>query len=247
MLQNLTEIKIMKKYINFFGAILIASTFAACGSAGVKTESTDAKNVENAAYDKVYQVATEGSLLDWEGYKPTGKHHGTIGLSSGELMMKNGNLVGGEFVIDMNSIIDLDLEDAEYNAKLVGHLKSADFFEVETYPTAKFVITAVNPVDAAQIELEKAKGEVVPTHTITGNLTLKATTKSITFNAMVNVNDDKFEARTNQFFIDRSEWAVKYGSRKFFSDLQDKFINDEMGIGIKLVATPKAGETADVK
>jgi len=237
----------MKKYINFFGAILIASAFAACGSAGVKTESTDAKNVENAAYDKVYQVATEGSLLDWEGYKPTGKHHGTIGLSSGELMMKNGNLVGGEFVIDMNSIIDLDLEDAEYNAKLVGHLKSADFFEVETYPTAKFVITAVNPVDAAQIELEKAKGEVVPTHTITGNLTLKATTKSITFNAMVNVTDDKFEARTNQFFIDRSEWAVKYGSRKFFSDLQDKFINDEMGIGIKLVATPKAGETADVK
>jgi len=247
MLQNLTEIKIMKKYINFFGAILIASTFAACGSGGVKTESTDAKNVENAAYDKVYQVATEGSLLDWEGYKPTGKHHGTIGLSSGELMMKNGNLVGGEFVVDMNSIIDLDLEDAEYNAKLVGHLKSADFFEVETYPTAKFVITAVNPVDAAQIELEKAKGEVVPTHTITGNLTLKATTKSITFNAMVNVNDDKFEARTNQFFIDRSEWAVKYGSRKFFSDLQDKFINDEMGIGIKLVATPKAGKTAEVK
>ena len=237
----------MKKYINFFGAILIASAFAACGSAGVKTESTDAKNVENAAYDKVYQVATEGSLLDWEGYKPTGKHHGTIGLSSGELMMKNGNLVGGEFVVDMNSIIDLDLEDAEYNAKLVGHLKSADFFEVETYPTAKFVITAVNPVDAAQIELEKAKGEVVPTHTITGNLTLKATTKSITFNAMVNLTDDKFEARTNQFFIDRSEWAVKYGSRKFFSDLQDKFINDEMGIGIKLVATPKTGETAEGK
>ncbi len=237
----------MKKYINFFGAILIASTFAACGSAGVKTESTDAKNVENAAYDKVYQVATDGSLLDWEGFKPTGKHHGTIGLSSGQLMVKNGNLVGGEFVIDMNSIVDLDLEDAGYNAKLIGHLKSADFFHVDSFPTAKFVITEVKPVDTTQINLEKTKGEVVPTHTITGNLTIKGTTKSITFNAMVNAGGDNFEARTNQFFIDRSEWAVKYGSRKFFDDLKDKFINDEIGIGIKLVATPKSSETAEVK
>jgi polyisoprenoid-binding protein YceI len=229
----------MIKYINFFGAILIASTFAACGSGGVKTESTDAKNVENAAYDKVYQVAVGGSLIDWEGYKPTGKHHGTINISSGELMVKDGNLVGGEFVIDMNSIVNLDLEDAESNTKLVGHLKSADFFEVETYPTAKFVITEVKVADSTQINLEKTKGKIVPTHTITGNLTLKATTKSISFNAMVNANEDNFEARTNQFFIDRSEWSVKYGSRKFFDNLKDKFINDEMGIGIKLVATPK--------
>jgi hypothetical protein len=64
---------------------------------------------------------------------------------------------------------------------------------------------------------------------------------------MVSATDDKFEARTNQFFIDRSEWAVKYGSRKFFDDLKDKFINDEMGIGIKLVATPKSSEIAEAK
>lgn len=226
----------MKKNIIFFGAILIALTFAACGSGGVKTESTDAKNVENAEYDKVYQVAVDGSLIDWEGYKPTGKHHGTINISSGELMVKDGNLVGGEFVIDMKSIVNIDLEDAEYNAKLVGHLKSADFFEVETYPTAKFVISEVKAADSIQINLEKAKGKVVPTHTITGNLTIKSITKSISFNSMVSVNGDNFEARTNQFFIDRNEWAVKYGSRKFFDDLKDKFINDEMGIGIKLVA-----------
>ena len=234
----------MKKYIIFFGAIIIASTFAACGSGGVKTESTDAKNVENAEYDKVYQVAADGSQIDWEGYKPTGKHHGTINISSGKLMSKEGNLVGGEFVIDMKSIVNIDLEDAEYNAKLVGHLKSADFFEVETYPTAKFVITEIKVADSTQINLEKAKRKVVPTHTITGNLTLKAITKSISFNSMVSVDGDNFEAQTNQFFIDRSEWAVKYGSRKFFDDLKDKFINDEMGIGIKLVAKISTTETA---
>jgi len=237
----------MKKYIVFFAASIIATTFAACGSGGSKTESTDAKNVENAEYDKIYQVAVDGSLLDWEGYKPTGKHHGTIKISSGELMVKDGNLVGGEFVIDMNSIVNIDLEDAEYNAKLVGHLKSADFFDVPTYPTAKFVITEVKAADSTQINLEKAKGKIVPTHTITGNLTLKATTKSITFNAMVSANGDNFEAQTNQFFIDRSEWAVKYGSRKFFNDLKDKFINDEMGIGIKLLAKASASETAEAK
>ena len=84
----------------------------------------------------------------------------------------------------------------------------------------------------------------MPTHTITGNLTLKAITKSISFNSMVSVDGDNFEAQTNQFFIDRSEWAVKYGSRKFFDDLKDKFINDEMGIGIKLVAKISTNETA---
>jgi len=235
----------MKKYIIFFAASIIASAFAACGSGGVKTESTDAKNVESAEYDKVYQVAVDGSLMDWEGYKPTGKHHGTITISSGELMVKDGNLVGGEFVIDMNSITNLDLEDAEYNAKLVGHLKSADFFDVATYPIAKFVITEVKAADSTQINLEKAKGKIVPTHSITGNLTLKETTKSISFNAMVSANGDNFEALTNQFFIDRSEWAVKYGSRKFFNDLKDKFINDEMGIGIKLLAKVSTSETVE--
>jgi len=233
----------MKKNVFFFTAIIIASTFAACGPGGVKTESTDAKNVENAEYDKVYQVAAEGSRIDWEGYKPTGKHQGTINIISGKLMLKEGNLLGGEFLIDMNSITNIDIEDAAYNAKLVGHLKSADFFEVETYPTAKFVITEVKTADSTQINLEKAKGKVVPTHTITGNLTLKSTTKSISFNSKVSANGDNFEAQTNQFFIDRSEWAVKYGSRKFFNDLKDKFINDEMGIVIKLVAKVSASET----
>ena len=44
------------------------------------------------------------------------------------------------FIIDMSTITNTDLEDAEYNAKLVNHLKSDDFFGVEKFPTAKLEI-----------------------------------------------------------------------------------------------------------
>jgi polyisoprenoid-binding protein YceI len=110
---------------------------------------------------------------------------------------------------------------------------------VATYPTATFVNTEAKPIDSAQIAQGKTKGEIVPTYTITGNFTLKGTTKSITFNAMINIAADKIEAKTNQFYIDRSEWNVRYGSRKFFDNLKDKFINDEIGIAISLVASQK--------
>lgn len=232
----------MKKFIQFFLVIVLMTSFLACNSGGVKTASSEAKDAGQVDFDQAYNVNAETSIIEWEGYKPTGQHHGTIKLSSGELKVKDGNLVGGEFVIDMNSIVDLDLEDPEYNAKLVGHLKSADFFEVETYPTAKFVITSVQAVDTVLSKNEK--GDFIPTHSITGNLTLKANTKSITFNAMLKLDGDRFEAKTNQFFIDRAEWNVRYGSRKFFDDLKDNFINDEMGIAILLNASSAMTETA---
>jgi len=231
----------MKRHINILSTIFIGSILAACSSGGVKTgtSSTDAKNVKVASYDKVFQVISGSSIIGWEGSKPARKHHGAINLISGELGLKEGKIVGGEFVIDMNSIKDLDLEDTIYNAKLTRHLKSADFFEVATYPTAKFIITDVKPVNLEQIAWEETTGEIVPTHTITGNLTIKGTTKSITFNALINFAEDKIEAKTNQFFIDRSEWNVRYGSRKFFDNLKDKFINDEIGITINLVTSQR--------
>jgi polyisoprenoid-binding protein YceI len=43
----------------------------------------------------------------------------------------------------MNSIVDTDIADAGMNGKLVGHLKSDDFFSVVAFPTAELVITKV--------------------------------------------------------------------------------------------------------
>jgi len=224
----------------FFAAII--ASFAACTSSGEKTEATTAKSIEETSYNETYTVNAKDSKLEWQGWKPTGTHDGAVNIASGNLLVNNQQLVGGSFTIDMTSIVVLDIEDPEYNAKLKGHLTSADFFEVETYSTASFEITGVKAIDGNSIDENKEKGDVIPNHSITGNLTMKGITKSITFNAMVDITSSKITASTNQFYINRTDWNVQYGSKKFFSDLKDKFINDEMGISIKLRAIPASRE-----
>jgi polyisoprenoid-binding protein YceI len=232
--------KILGKLI----ALSIVVAFAACASGGQKTETRDAAEVKSAAYDLKYDVNLEQSSLEWEGYKPTGTHNGTVNISGGKLKFSEGNLIGGSFTIDLTSIVVLDLTDPEMNAKLTAHLLSADFFEVETYPTATFVITDVAALDNPQIDPKKEKGDLVATHAISGNLSMKDVTKNLTFNAAVSMDGDMFVAQTNMFFIDRVEWNVRYGSKRLFAELQDNFINDEMGIKINLVANKVDSEQA---
>jgi polyisoprenoid-binding protein YceI len=217
---------------------------AACSGGGQKTETSEARETTVKSSDLMYSVDLNESYVAWEGYKPTGKHDGTVSLLSGKLNFKGDDLVGGEFVMDMNSITVLDLTDEDSNAKLTGHLKSDDFFDVEKYPTARFVITDVEAIDASQVAPDKERGDIVPTHAISGNLSMKDVTKNITFNAKVSRDGDRFVAETNQFFIDRVVWNVQYGSKTLFANLQDNFINDEMGLNIHLEVTRSAGETA---
>jgi len=232
--------KILGKLI----ALSIVVTFAACASGGQKTETRDAAEVKSAAYDLKYEVNLEQSSLEWEGYKPTGTHNGTVNISDGKLKFSEGNLVGGSFTIDLTSIVVLDITDADMNARLRGHLLSADFFEVETYPTASFTITDVAALDNPQVDPAKEKGDLVPTHAISGNLTMKDVTRNLTFNAAVSINGDLFVAQTNMFFIDRVDWNVQYGSKRLFAELKDNFINDEMGIKINLVANAVNADVA---
>ncbi|HZK07334.1 MAG TPA: YceI family protein [Bacteroidales bacterium] len=220
----------------FFTLMLAAGILASCTSGGQKTESSDAKEVKEAGYDKAYAVDATQSTLEWQGYKPTGTHHGTVNITDGILTVENGNLTGGRFVIDLKSITVIDLTDAKDNAKLTGHLNSSDFFDTEKYPVATFVITDVNEFDNTMMNGKKEIGDIVPSHTITGNLTMKDTTRSITFNAHIALVDDMITAETNQFFLDRVRWNVQYGSKTLFNNLKDNFINDEMGIAIKLTA-----------
>jgi polyisoprenoid-binding protein YceI len=226
----------MKVSIKILFAAIIFFSAMACSSGGQKTETSEAKNVKTADFEVKLMANVDESVVRWQGYKPTGEHYGTVNLLNGELKVANGNIVGGSFTMDMNSITVLDLEPGDMNDRLRGHLKSADFFEVETYPQTTFVITDVKAIDGNTIDKSAEKGNLIPTHAISGNLTMKGISKNITFNAKVSINENSVSAETNQFFIDRADWNVRYGSRSFFDDLKDNFINDEMGINIKLVA-----------
>lgn len=174
-------------------------------------------SAQNAA-----KVDVASSNIVWTGYKVTGQHTGTVKVKSGSLQFTNNQLSGGSFEIDMNSITDTDL-DAEYAGKLVGHLKSDDFFGVEKYPTAKFVVTRAIPQDT--------KGN----YKIIGNLTIKQTTKEIKFAANLTESNGAVTA-TGKIVVDRSEYDVRFGSGSFFDNLGDKTIFDEFDLNFALKA-----------
>lgn len=169
-----------------------------------------------------FDVNTEKSSLKWLGKKVTGQHDGTVNVKGGTIETDGSKLTGGSFVIDMTTIKVLDIEDAEYNGKLKGHLESDDFFSVSSHPEATFVITKVTKADGDQ-------------YNVTGSLTIKGITNSITFPAKVMVKKSGVIA-TADFTIDRTKWDVKYGSGSFFDGLGDKTINDDIAFTLYLVS-----------
>jgi polyisoprenoid-binding protein YceI len=163
------------------------------------------------------------STIKWTGKKVTGQHHGVINLKSGTVEVDKDALKGGQFEVDMTSIKNEDISDAENNAKLTGHLKSDDFFGVNKFSTATFKITSVKPL----------KGQKDATHEITGDLTIKGITHPVTFPAVVEVKGDKASAQ-GKVTIDRTKYGIKYGSGQFFENLGDKMINDTFELDLDL-------------
>lgn len=174
----------------------------------------------------VMNVDIENSKVTWIGSKPTGKHNGTLGIKSGSISVEDGNIKAGSFIINMGQLTVLDM-DTENNSKLAGHLSSPDFFDVAKYPTSKFEFVSAAPImEGSKVMLEGA------THNITGNLTLKDSTKAVTFPAIVTLGDNSITA-SSIFNIDRTLWGLHYGNDK---SLGDKFIYPIVQIGIELNA-----------
>jgi hypothetical protein len=217
--------KIMKKIILAFSVF----AFIACNQspegdkASVEGQMEAGQSSETAT---VLTVDTDNSVITWIGSKPTGNHNGTIAIKSGSLAVENGEIKAGSFIIDMPSLLVLDM-DKDNNAKLGGHLMSDDFFDVKKYPTSKFEFVSASVITPGkEVMLEGA------THTITGNLTLKDSTKAVTFPAIVNIEGNSVTASA-KFNIDRTLWGVHYGNDK---SLGDKFIYPIVQIGINLSA-----------
>lgn len=214
----------MKNLKHGFLLGLTACYMVACSSApeGEQVEVKEEQKIEAVAQEaKVLQVSTDASNIDWLGTKPGGEHKGVMKLKDGELRMMDDQLIGGKFTLDMTSIEVTDLE-GEKKEQLEGHLKTGDFFEVEKYPTAVFEIS----------KIEAVEGKEDVTHNITGNLTMRDITKSVTLPAKVTYEGGKLMAQTPKFTIDRTEWGIEYKSSK----LGEMAINDNMGIELKLVA-----------
>lgn len=218
----------MKKHL-FPLALIGLLLMVSCADTPPADEATAGAAVEanTHAEGTVLQTDLQSSKIEWHGAKPVGSgHNGTISITKGSLVVYRHNITGGSFTMDINSIAPGD-QDAEHNAKLKGHLLSADFLEAEKFPEATFEITGIKAADNPAALENKAA-----THIITGNATLKGITKSISFPAKVSVADDQVIADA-VFNIDRTDWGINYQSD---AGIKDKFIKKEINLNIHLVA-----------
>lgn len=214
--------------------------FTACTSAPKSDEAatTEAKEVTTASGDAL-KVDNAASKIEWVATKISTYHTGTINIKSGELTVKDSTISGGNFVLDMNSILVSGPEgsDAKKNEKLQGHLKSGDFFDVAANPEATFAITAVAPFSGSASDTTDPRQESIskykvanPTHTVSGNLTIKGVTKNITFPAKITIADNSVDAIA-KFNINRKDWGIVYPGQP------DDLIRDDIHLGIALKAS----------
>ncbi|MCK8481389.1 YceI family protein [Psychroserpens algicola] len=161
------------------------------------------------------QISTAKSEIKWSGEYTFyfGGHNGTISFSEGYFEKTNEVITGGEFIIDMNSIVCDDIDTKDANESLVNHLKDPDFFDVDKFPKATLQITSVEYYDNAQMK-------------IYANLIIKGITKPISFNAEV---DYESQQMTTKFKIDRMLWDISYNSK-----MRDGAISDAIGFEVKL-------------
>ncbi len=195
-----------------------------------KQESKTASNQNNTSSKTIASgtkvpVVSEASSIIWEGGKVTGKHHGTVKISEGNLYLAGQNVSGGEFDIDFSTIKVDDIKDPEMNGKLEKHLKSDDFFSAEAHPKGKFVITSVE-------NISDPGGNNILIH---GELTIKGITNKVSFPAKATVKDGKISASA-EFKIDRTLWDIKFRSGKFFENLGDNLIYDDFTIKLDIKA-----------
>lgn len=212
----------MRKLILSIAVVAVA--FTSCKSEK-KTETKEEVKVEKKVTNPItsYNVNVAESTVTWKGDKKVGDaHNGDLKLEKGLFNVENGVLKTGMFVIDMKSINCLDLEAGKGKEKLEGHLKNADFFNVEEFPTAKF--------EVASSEIKDGKLQV------TGNLTIKDVTKSITIPATLTENGNDVTFKSDVFNVDRTDFGVQYASGKFFDSLKDKAINDLIAFSFEIKA-----------
>ncbi|TNJ42871.1 YceI family protein [Tamlana fucoidanivorans] len=213
----------MKKAFNIIVcALLLVSTLTACKNTSKEqntSEDTTISPSKTTLNSGNYTANTASSKINWKASKPTGTHFGTVSLKNGSLTVTDGIISAGSFEIDMTSIDIQDMPKEDKNhAKLLNHLKSDDFFSVDTYSTATFNVLNTVEKDGATV--------------ISGNLTIKNIANTIEFPVTITQDNSTLTLSSATFTIDRTKWDIKYKSKSIFGDLGDKFINDEIELNI---------------
>jgi polyisoprenoid-binding protein YceI len=172
---------------------------------------------------KLFKADKAKSSIAWTGKKVTGQHNGTINFTDGNIETANDNIIGGSFDIDTTSIVILDIKDPATNAQFKGHLFSDDFFAVEKFPTANFLIFNVTHKTGNQYKID-------------GTLTIKDIAHSLSFDAEIAFEQNNISVK-GQIIVDRTKYGMKFGSGNFFKGLGDTLIYNDFVLDINLAAS----------
>ncbi len=178
--------------------------------------------------DRTYRVDTSQSKIEWTGRNPNSTHFGTIGISTGEIIVQSGDITGA-FDIDMNTITNTNLEGDELQPILISHLKSDDFFLVKRFPTATFKIHRASSVEKPFL--------TCPNYEIKGALSMRGVKADQNFMATISRTPENGIAAEAHFDIDRTRWNIIYGSTRFFEHLGMHLVFDMISIQVRIVAS----------
>ena len=194
--------------------LLMFISLTSCNMNSNKTEETNDATI--TAADATYNIVQDESSLVWTGREvSTSSHHGTINFTSGQFEIADGLISQGEFLVDMTSINVQDLTGGS-KERLEGHLRSDDFFSVESFPTAHLYISSSEVI---------SNGKWM----VNGFLTIKDISHPVLFE-MANTED----GWNANLVFDRSKYNVKFRSGTFFENLGDKLIYDDIELKINL-------------
>ncbi|MEJ5106656.1 YceI family protein [Chryseobacterium sp. MYb328] len=182
---------------------------------------------------EVLTVDAATSLVNWKAFHKGGfaPRWGTLNVKSGDLSIEGGQVVAGNFNIDMTSIkVDPAsvTEKDKKPAELEAHLKNPDFFDVAKNPASDFKITSV-------ADLKEAPKDAVAgaNKTVSGNLTLMGKTMNVTFPAKVDVVDNTAAIQA-KFTVNRTDWGIKFGTTE--TDPAEWMISKDIEIAIDVKA-----------
>ena len=189
---------------------------------GNKSVSAQSNNVPLSNF----YLDTTVSNFHWHAKKILGAHNGDIKCTRGIINFKDTILSNAYIVIDMTTINVTDLSGNSRDA-LVNHLKNEDFFEVDKYKTSELRIK--------NAKIIRPTAKYPYNYEVTAVITIKGISKEIKFPAMLRYFNTYVTVTAN-LEIDRTDFGIKYASKKFFKKIADGAINDKFSISVNLIA-----------
>lgn len=204
----------------FIIAVALLGTMSLYSCSGNKAENTEkvvAEATTSAVKEESKTANLEASVVAWEGTMlGVYSHSGVLKFSEANIVMAEDKLVGGSFTVDMGTMVATDenynVEEGKTPEKLVGHLKSADFFDVENHSTAQFTITSVEGTTA------------------TGTLTVRGKSNEEKVENIQVATEGGATKVSGSLTFDRKKYDVSYDVAA-----ADMVLSDEIELSVELV------------